>query len=230
MNDKLEIRNSTLLGDGWLWPKQDKFCWEFFNRKEPATFPNEILSYVKGRNSVIQAGGNSGLYAKIYAEHFDNVYTFEPDHEWFECLIHNAPADNIFKFQCCLGSGTDGLNISPPPNAWGGEENLGAIRVTGSGNIPQLKIDSLNLRPDLIHLDVEGFEQSAIESAISTIERCKPVIVIEMNSYLSEYYGYSEDSIFNLIKPFGYRKVKEWVEGNQYVGTKYQTSDILYSI
>lgn len=234
MNSKLEIRNSEVFGHGFLWPKQDKLCWEYFNRigtsNDPALFPNEVLPYVSGRNSVIQAGGNSGLYANIYSRHFDKVYTFEPDHEWFACLSHNAPANNVFKFQCCLGNDTRSLAVSPPPDAWGGDENLGAMRVTGEGSIPQLKIDSLGLSPDLIHLDIEGFEQSAIEGAIETIERCKPVIVIEMNSFLGEFYGYSEESTFNLISPFGYRKVKEWVEANQNTGTKYQTSDILYSV
>jgi FkbM family methyltransferase len=234
MNNKLEIRNSSVFGDEFLWPKKDIHCWEYFNRtgtsNDPATFPNEVLQYVTGRSSVIQAGGNSGLYANLYSKHFDRVYSFEPDHDWFECLVHNAPANNVFKFQCCIGNDTRGLSVSPPPDAWGGVENLGAMRVTGEGNIPQLKIDSLGLSPDLIHLDIEGFEQSAIEGAIETIKRSKPVIVIEMNSFLSEFYGYSEDAIFKLISPFGYRKVKEWIEDNQNIGTKYQTSDILYSV
>lgn len=234
MNDRLEIRDSKVFGNGWLWPVQDTYCWEYFNRtgtsNDPALLPDRILQYVKNKNSVLQAGGNSGLYAKIYSMHFNKVYTFEPDDLWYECLIHNASSDNVYPVQCCIGNGLGSLSISPAPDAWGGSRNLGAMRVAGAGDIPQIKIDALNLNPDLIHLDIEGFEQSAIESAINTIERCKPVIVIEMNSFLAEYYGYSEDAIFNLIKPFGYRKVKEWVEHNENVGTAYQTSDILYTI
>jgi FkbM family methyltransferase len=188
------------------------------------------MQYVDGRSTVIQAGGNSGLYAKLYANHFENVYTFEPDSKWFQCLTHNANADNIFKFQCCLGNDQDGLAISPPPDTWGGDKNLGAIRVVGGGNIPQLKIDSLNLRPDLIHLDIEGYEQAAIQGALATIEKYKPVIVIESNDFLNKFYGHCEHDAFKLIEPFGYKKVMEWVENNQNAGTQYQTSDILYSV
>jgi hypothetical protein len=47
-------------------------------------------------------------------------------------------------------------------------------------HIPMLAIDSLNLDAcDLIQLDVEGYEQFAIQGARRTIEAHRPVIIAE---------------------------------------------------
>ena len=42
-----------------------------------------------------------------------------------------------------------------------------------------MTIDSLNLNPDLIQLDVEGFEENALKGAFDTIMRSRPIIIIE---------------------------------------------------
>ena len=55
-------------------------------------FPNEIIKLLpqNKRKLIIQAGGNAGLYPKLYSTMFEKVITFEPDHRWFVCLINNC--------------------------------------------------------------------------------------------------------------------------------------------
>ena len=229
-NDTYEIRNSQLFGDGWLWPKHDTICWDFFNKpltsnldsNDPATFPYDIVNYVNKRTCVIQAGGNSGLYPKIYSKFFDKVYTFEPDLDWFTCMAHNVTETNVFKFQCCLGNDSTSLNVSTP--SWH-SDNYGAIRVTGTGSIPQLTIDSFNTEPDLIHLDIEGYELFALQGAIETIKKHTPVIVVEINDVMCQTYGYREHDIDALLSPFGYTRQKIWTEESPY-----GTHDVLFSV
>ena len=43
-----------------------------------------------------------------------------------------------------------------------------------------LTIDSLHLAPNVIHLDVEGYELEVLNGAMKTIETFKPVIVSEI--------------------------------------------------
>jgi FkbM family methyltransferase len=216
----LELRSGKLLGKDWLWPADDVTTWRFLNKEihkfeeieyRAASLPNEIsaLLSTEERNLVIQAGGNSGLYPKLYSKQFKKVITFEPDTRWFACLCYNAPETNIFKFQSCLGNSFTNLGLAPNLEVTGGDKNLGALQTQQSGNIPQITIDSLNQDPDLIHLDIEGYEGFALEGAVETIKRAKPMIVLETNN-LGESYGYSDDKIFNLLESLDYKIVYDW--------------------
>lgn len=72
------------------------------------------------------------------------------------------------------GSGTlskHGTN----PGAW-------TMRVfdDDSGDIPFMRLDAITTRIDLIHLDVEGFEELALRGGIGLIKEHKPYIVLEV--------------------------------------------------
>jgi hypothetical protein len=41
------------------------------------------------------------------------------------------------------------------------------------------RLDSLNLRPDIIKIDVEGSESRVIQGGLATIEACRPIIMAE---------------------------------------------------
>jgi hypothetical protein len=83
------------------------------------------------------------------------------------------------------------------------QSNTGAHKTDLIGSIPQVRIDDLELSPDLIHLDLEGFEGPAIEGALATIKKCKPVIVLEDHGFGNEY-GFSQSSIEEMLKDLGY--------------------------
>lgn len=138
--------------------------------------PGIISELVKDKNVIIQAGGNAGYYPKLYAQYFKHVYTFEPDPLNFYCLNLNCNVPNVYKFQACLGDSNDCVNVNNATESLG----HGGSHVNGEGHIPTIKIDQLNLHEcNVIHLDVEGYEEHALRGAKETIKRCKPVIVIE---------------------------------------------------
>ena len=57
------------------------------------------------------------------------------------------------------------------------------------------RIDDLNLQQcDLIHLDVEGYEEKVINGALETIKKFKPVVIVERGNgqrVLEKQLGYS---------------------------------------
>jgi len=77
--------------------------------------------------------------------------------------------------------------------------------------VHSIKIDDLNLKPDLIKLDIEGYEMKAILGAAKTINKFKPIIYIENPSKTIDKffknYGYKK-FIFN-------RKLKKILEVNK---------------
>ena len=60
-----------------------------------------------------------------------------------------------------------------------------------------------SLGPDeriaFIKIDAEGAELSIIRGGLRVIRRCRPIIVFEMATTTTPYYGVGPDDIFNVI-------------------------------
>jgi FkbM family methyltransferase len=188
--------------NGFLWPKNDKHC-------AAAAFSQlkdlqRAVNYARKLDVVVQAGGNCGVWAAELAGRFEAVYTFEPDPDNFACLAHNTRhLPNVVKMQAALGDARGPVGLLRDPS------NAGATRVTGRGLIPTLRIDDLGLRKcDLIYLDIEGKELSALSGARKTIGECKPVVVVE-DKGVSSHYGVPQGEVVNWMRQnFDYVAVK----------------------
>jgi FkbM family methyltransferase len=217
-NLNLEYRYSKKHNKEFLWPADDVWAWKWLNKKDHWDLPNKISKLCKKNNLVIQAGGNAGLYPKLYSSLFSTVMTFEPDVRNFFCLCHNVDESNVFKFQTALGNSTTPISISTNP-LWD-TENTGALKVAGLGKIPQLTIDSLGIAPDLIHLDIEGFEGFALLGAEKTIKEHNPLIVLETNGS-GDDYGWTQQKINELLISWGYNILENWEHDTVYKHENY---------
>ena len=114
--------------------------------------------------------------------------------------------NNVIKFQSCLGSEHKLVSVKIDENIIQKKGyNCGTFQVTGAGKIPVLKIDDLELdQCDLLHLDIEGFEGFALEGAIKTIQKFKPVICLEING-LGKQYGWPEERIYKFLENLNYK-------------------------
>ena len=196
----MEVNIDSLIEvrDGWYWPREDVNTWNFLNQH--FDLPKKISDYVVNKTVVVQAGGNCGLYPKQYSEIFDTVYTFEPDWLNFYCLVRNCPDQNIIKSQACLGNQPGLVDLAV--KHW----SRGKSFVKGTGHYPVYLIDSIDLVDcALIHLDIEGYEYFALQGAINTIKKFKPVIVIEMWDQLDNRFGENiNEQTHQLLESLGY--------------------------
>jgi FkbM family methyltransferase len=142
-----------------------------------------IRPYIKENNlnneTAIQAGGNFGVYPLLMTELYSTVYTFEPDPLNFYCLVNNCQFDNIIKFNTALSDKPETLYINVVQDI-----NRGMNKVSDKSNnkhfITAINLDSINIENvKLIQLDVEGFENKAINGAKNIIMRDKPTIILE---------------------------------------------------
>lgn len=146
-------------------------------------FHNELKKRGWGFHKVLQAGGNLGMYARFYLNHFKEVITLEPDPVNFYYLVNNTQSDRCTKLQMALGE-TQGIVHLKRRNPF----NRGTFQIIEKGidintdvQVLQTTIDTLQLpNVDLIHLDIEGYEERALIGAQATIRLLKPAIITEL--------------------------------------------------
>jgi len=166
------------------------------------------LLHTKGRKAVVQAGGNLGLFPKRLAEEFAAVYTFEPDKELFAHLEHNAPEPNIVPVCAALGCSREPVSVECRRRDNSGRDvHEGLTFIAGTGDIPQIMIDDLDLKHcNLIYLDIEGYELNALKGGIKTIERCRPTLALESNANI-KHYNSSRTALHEWVIDRGYTKI-----------------------
>jgi FkbM family methyltransferase len=186
--------------DGQWWPVGDVSC-------RPAILAdvgmseNSWLNFATGRDVVIQAGGNCGIYPKMLSKHFKTVYTFEPDADNFNCLQLNATEPNIYAYPWALGEKAGATELCRVIT------NAGAHYMKGPGDIPVVTIDEMDYAGcNLIALDVEGAELLALKGAVNTIKRFKPAIIIEEKGHWVRY-GQSTIEVKGWLQNQGYREI-----------------------
>lgn len=186
--------------DGWLCPDLLSGPGNYLRR---AADCGAALAYQDRRGVAVQAGGHIGTVPCWLSRHFATVYTFEPDPENFAALASNCHAQAPGRIYAAHGV----LGYERGPVALlTSLKSTGQHRVVpkGRGVIPSYRIDDLALPCcDAIFLDVEGWEIPALEGAIVTIARHRPVIMAEENKR-AVAAGYEIGTLERLLKDAGY--------------------------
>jgi len=159
------------------------------------------LDLCKDFRTVIQAGGNVGVYPLALSQKFKTVYTVEPDVDNYEALEANTcNARNILSRRAAFGRvhGRAAIDRVYP-------DNIGAHQVKQGNEFAVIPIDSLGVVDcDFLQLDVEGSEHDALLGAVATIEASWPVITLELKGH-GERYGYTDEDTINLLADMGYK-------------------------
>lgn len=148
----------------------------------------------------IDVGANNGYYSKTYCKRFNHVIGFEPNKSLEQHLIDLKNTHENFQYWTYglfnESSSIDYYNVVENPSLSGVDlDYIVAVnkRINSTFNLNKLvdsqkiekyniltrTLDSFDLNPDFIKIDVEGVGVQVLEGARSTIERCKPTIQIE---------------------------------------------------
>lgn len=192
-----------------VWPKHDTqtlgiIAHDWVYTIEP--FLREKF-FGNSKGSIIQAGGHCGLYPLLFSEVFEMVYTFEPDPLSFFCLVNNCQASNIVKFNAALSDKAGLINvvITSPQNT-GMNKVVSANNSSLSGTVPAVTIDSFEFKDvRMMELDLEGHEIPALSGATKTIQKHKPVIMLECGEPHHAQYAPAHEA----MKALGYKPYKQ---------------------
>lgn len=164
------------------------------------------------KRTVVQAGGNIGLWPKRLAQSFRRVLSFEPEPISRACLVKNVPPQVEVRAEA-LGDQAGVCDVQ--------RSSLGSHFVMSGRTVPIVTVDSLELADlDLLQLDIEGYEWHALMGAAETVRRCHPLIQVEIRGF-TEKYDKSDADVCGLLTTFGYQPVShqpgndvvwEWAE------------------
>ena len=181
-----------------------------------------ITSIIKKISSpvFIDIGANIGTHCLFISNYCEKVYAFEPDHEIKKILdlnitrnkiknINTIPkalsnSNLITDFYSPVGAnkGTGSLNYDHSPT-----NNLNVKKVDvviGDFYLNQLQINKI----DLIKLDVEGHEIEAINGLKETINRFRPILLIEISKKSIERIKRENHLISFVINKYSIFEVK----------------------
>lgn len=206
---------------GFWFPSYDD---HFPRMLEKSLKKDGILRYqYKARDSAVAAcdqhricidiGANVGLWSCDLVKSFAHVIAFEPVAEFRECFSRNVKDNNYTMHPVALGRKETMIEMNIV------QGNTGHSHIDqnsiGKGSIPLKTLDSFNFNDvDMIKIDVEGFEEEILAGAMQTIERNKPVLVIEQQKH--EYKNdMNETPAIKILEGWGYKVVdqisKDWV-------------------
>lgn len=131
---------------------------------------------------IIDAGAYIGNHAIFWALRLgSNVLAFEPNPAAASLLRRNAAV-------CAVDHLVDVHEVALGADAGRGHladhvgTNYASQRIeVGRGSIDVTTIDHYEARPALIKIDVEGLEADVVKGAFETIQRCRPVMIVEDN-------------------------------------------------
>ena len=170
-----------------------------------------IGGLIKHGDVVYDIGAYIGDHTCYYASLKTSlVVAVEAQSDAFECLRFNTRLyPNIRCFYCALGAGElvkreRGKQL----------DNFGARKVfEHRDGDPTLTLDQLVndvcAWPNLVKLDVEGWEKKILDGGAATLARHRPTLVLEVNRGALEAAGESPQSLYNTLRILGYRSMTD---------------------
>jgi FkbM family methyltransferase len=154
---------------------------------------------------VVDIGANIGAMARIFAKRAKVVHAFEPSPRALEYLRLNAE-ENVIVHPVAL-SDHSGVGLFEE------RESLDRSSLSDHGvEVPVRTLDSFDLKPDLIKIDVEGFEPEVLRGARETLQR-SPILLFEALS--EKALAECREAIMSANPAYGIERISE----HNYLGT-----------
>jgi FkbM family methyltransferase len=190
-----------------------------------------LMAHVKVGDTVIDIGGNIGIYALTLAQRVmgregkgregkgreGKVITFEPDPKNFARLSEHLalnPGLNIVARNLGIGADVATHRLYHVVDSNSGMNRIvTAVDLKSQFPYTDVRVAPLSAalrdipvdRIDVIKIDVEGFEGAVLRGSEDVIRRFKPILFIELNDDNLLENGDSARALINHVEAMGYR-------------------------
>jgi FkbM family methyltransferase len=169
---------------------------------------------VKPGQTIVDAGANVGYYSLLFAKWLSgsgSIHAFEPFPGTAKRFVRNLqlnpalqPAVHLHQMALSDRAGMVSMDAPNPANS-------GCNYIsTSSGSIRAMTLDEFVAereiaRLDLLKIDVEGAEVSLLRGAEQSLNRFRPVVMIEINPSALRRFGQTAEDVVSLLGSRCYR-------------------------
>ncbi len=192
--------------------------------KSGEIFEKEIIEvakkYIKENQSILDIGANYGQMTVVLSKHVAKlgngvVYSFEAEPFVGEILSHNIQlneCNNVKKVLKAVYHKNAEKLFFPNPDfkkfsAFG---SYGIDPAAKNGRtVETITIDSLNIQEPIcfIKVDIQGCDLFALQGAVETIKRYKPVIIFEFEEQFQEEFNTTFNDYVEFVRSIDYKFV-----------------------
>jgi FkbM family methyltransferase len=165
----------------------------------------------KNSRIIVDIGANVGYYsilaAKSTRDRNNIIYAFEPVKHTFSSLKKNIGLNNLstikpFNLALSEEEGQLQIHVNAKEN-WGLSsvhrqmDELGSIELSNAVNFDSFynKMDSHSI--DLIKIDVEGHELHILKGMEKSIDKYKPIVLVEVNDTVLKHTSTTKEDIYD---------------------------------
>jgi FkbM family methyltransferase len=195
-----EVEFSGYVYEGNLLDYIDR-CVFFYGAYEKANL--SLLRDLAGKISkpvFVDIGANVGQHSLWMAKHCAKVYSFEPwqpVRERLQSKVQRNHLNHVRTYEVGLGEREENLPFFSPPK---GDTGIGSFIQThhewnkeSGDTLPIRKGDTFfaekGIKPDIIKIDVEGFELNVLKGLREVLAQHKPTVLLEFSNTTQEQFG-----------------------------------------
>jgi FkbM family methyltransferase len=212
-------RMPTYFNGEWLW--LHKNSWTSLYLRYEANTARILRANLGLGDTFWDVGANLGLFslsaAKIVGS-AGSVVSFEPSPAAFDLLSKNVERHRSIKaFPYGIGNENSKALMSVQGASTGASfvkevveltqvfhERIPIVQVPVSTYKMDTLLDQISSRPNLIKIDIEGYEVEALKGAEYLLDQVRPVLVIEIHPLQLTMSGSHESNVFEILKRHGY--------------------------
>jgi len=187
------LLNKALNGKNYLLPDEHKFPDSIYKSDGGLSFLDKnILNSIKNK-AIIDGGAFIGDSALLFLKYSPSkIFCFEPTNLNFNLLNKTIKINSLGQVLIPVKIGISNVNCKSKIYGEGPGATLLTDKFKCSEDIELTTIDKFvsesNINPGLIKLDIEGNELEAIEGAIETIKKFKPILLISVYHHAKDFF------------------------------------------
>lgn len=170
---------------------------------------DEALDRCRRHRVALDIGANVGLWSWLMSHDFDRVEAFEPVPLFAECWLKNVcptPKAKLGLHTLALGAKAGHVSMINMTQGSCGDTAVDAGQGGSSVGceIEMRTLDSFAFNDvDLIKCDNEGYELFVMQGAVRTLQRCRPVVIVEQKPGHGKTFGISDTAAVQFLEGLG---------------------------
>jgi FkbM family methyltransferase len=147
--------------------------------------------FFAGTGTAIDAGANAGLFTYRLSKHFRHVHAFDVNTDLTKAIADYNPG-NITLYPCGLSSAARTAKLRIPvvkgfeSNGWGTVEDVEFPDAEHAieKEVQLMPLDEFSISGvDFVKIDVEGHELEVLKGGAATIDKSRPVLLVEVRAW-----------------------------------------------